>query len=87
MKGIIDTIFKPILNWLDMIFTSIRELSVPLAHPLDISQYLGVFGYLGPAWISFITTACALAFIYVVCFIVVAQKGLVIKFKDLVKWW
>lgn len=63
------------------------ELSVPLARPLDISQYLGVFGYLGPSWIAFITTACALAFIYVVTFIIVAQRGLVIRFKDLIKWW
>uniref|UniRef100_UPI00196789A6 hypothetical protein n=1 Tax=Escherichia coli TaxID=562 RepID=UPI00196789A6 len=76
-----------LLNWLNSVFTTIKELSVPLARPLDISQYLGVFGYLGPFWISFITTACALAFIYVVSYLVVSQRGLIIKFKDMIKWW
>lgn len=87
MRNLIDTIFKPVLKWLKMVFDTLMELSVPLARPLDISQYLGVFGYLGPAWISFITTACALAFIYIVCFLFVAQRGLVIRFKDMIKWW
>lgn len=87
MRNLIDTILNPLLNWLNSVFTTIKELSVPLARPLDISQYLGVFGYLGPFWISFITTACALAFIYVVSYLVVSQRGLIIKFKDMIKWW
>lgn len=87
MKGLIDTVFNPLLNWLNMVYNSLMELSVPLARPIDIGQYLGVFAHLGGGWISFVTTACALAFIYVVCYLFVAQRDLLIKFKDAVKWW
>jgi hypothetical protein len=87
VRALIDTIFSPVLMWLTGIFESIQKLSVPLAHPLDIGMYLGPFVLLGPAWITFISTACALAFIYVVAFIVIAQRGLFIRFKDVIKWW
>lgn len=87
MKSLIDTVFKPLLTWLKMIYTNIHELSVPLSRPIDIADYLGVFAYLGPFWISFIVNVCLLAFVYVVTFIIVAQQGLIIKFKDTVKWW
>jgi hypothetical protein len=87
LKGIIDTIFSPFLNWLNSIYNSIMSLEVPLSRPINIGEYLGIFGYLGPYWISFIVTAGLLGFIYIVCFIVVAQQGLIIKFKDTIKWW
>jgi hypothetical protein len=87
MRALIDTVFNPVLNWLNKISSYILHLSVPVARPLDISQYLGPFALLGPYWISFITTVCALAFIYMVCFIIVASQGTFIKWKDTIKWW
>lgn len=87
MKPLIDTIFGPVLAWLTNIQNYISELKVPLARPLDISQYLGPFAMLGPYWVTFISTACVLAFIYVVTFIIVLNQGVFIKFKETVKWW
>lgn len=87
MRALIDTIFHPVLNWLTTIFETIQQLSVPLSRPVDIGMYLGPFVLLGSGWITFISTACALAFIYIVAFIVVAQRGLFIRFKDVIKWW
>lgn len=87
MKGLIDTIFYPVLNWLNSILSSIMSLDVPLSHPLDIAKYLGPFAYLGPYWISFVVTVGTLAFVYVICFIVVSQHGLFMKFKNTIKWW
>lgn len=87
MKSLIDTVFKPLLTWLNLVYTNISELKVPVSRPLDISLYLGPFAYLGPYWIAFIGTVCLLAFIYVVTFIIIAQQGIIIKFKDTVKWW
>lgn len=86
MRALIDTIFSPVLAWLTSIYNQIQEMSVPLARPLDVSKYLGVFGYMG-AWTSFVTTAFALGFIYMVVFIVVSQRELFIRFKEIVKWW
>jgi hypothetical protein len=87
MRAIIDTIFSPLLNWLIGINQSIQDMSVPLARPINVSDYFGVFAHFGAGWTSFVTTICTLAFIYGMCFIVVTQIGLLIKFKDVIKWW
>ena len=40
-------VFKPLLQWLNTIYTNITQLEVPMsAHPFDIGHYLGVFVYL-----------------------------------------
>jgi hypothetical protein len=87
MKNLIDTIFNPLLTWLTSCYTSIDNLIVPLSRPLDLNKYLGIFSYLGTAWVYFITISCTLAFVYVVSYIVVSQQGMLIRFKDLIKWW
>lgn len=87
MIALIDTIFNPVLAWLSSISMYIHSLSVPVARPLNISQYLGPFVYLGPYWITFITTGIFLAFVYIVCFLIVSYQGMFIRFKDSVKWW
>lgn len=87
MRSLIDTIFNPVLNWLTSIYNMILELSVPVARPLNITNYLGPLAELGPYWITFITTVGALAFVYMITFLVVAYQGAFIKFKDTIKWW
>lgn len=87
MRNFIDTLFYPLLNWLNGIYTNLSSLSVPLSHPLDIKKYLGIFSILGPGWVSFIVNICLMAFIYMVCFMIVAQQGLFVKFKNTIKWW
>lgn len=87
MIALVDSIFSPVLAWLGSIYSSISNLSVPVSRPLDLSKYFGVFGYFGSAWIDFIKTVCALAFIYGVCYLVVTQIDLFRKFKDVIKWW
>lgn len=87
MRALIDTIFNPVLNWLQNIYNTILELSVPLARPLPVGSYMGPLATLGPYWVTFITTVCTLAFIYMVTFLIVAYQGVFTKFKDTIKWW
>jgi len=87
MIALIDTIFAPVIAWLVSIQNAIKQLSVPVSHPFNLGQYLGPFQYLGPYWITFITTACFLACVYMIAFIVVSYRGMYISFKDSVKWW
>jgi hypothetical protein len=87
MRGVIDTIFNPLLMWLTSIYNNIMELSVPLSRPFDPSKYLGPFALLGPFWIAFITSAFTLGFVYIVMFIIVVNRGVVINFKNFSKWW
>jgi hypothetical protein len=70
-----------------MVYTNINSLSVPVSRPIDLSNYFGWFGLLGPYWQLFITTAGALGFIYLICYLIMSQVGLFSKFKDLIKWW
>lgn len=87
IRNLIDTIFDPIIGWLTIIIENINKLSVPVARPLNIDLYFGPFVHLGPYWLTLITTICFLAFVYVICYIIVAYQGFFIKFKDTIKWW
>lgn len=87
MRALIDTIFNPVLNWLLSIQGFISELHVPFSRPINIGDYLGPFALLGPYWLTFITTGCVMAFVYMVVFIIMASDGMFIKFKDTIKWW
>lgn len=87
MIALIDTIFAPVLLWLESIQQSIKSLSVPVARPFDLGQYLGWFRLLGPWWVTFVTTACFLACVYMIAFVIVSYRGMYISFKDSIKWW
>lgn len=87
MKNLIDTIFNPILDFIDNISSSLSELSIPLSRPIPIENYLAVFNYLGPYWTAFLISIITMAFIYLVIYIIISQKDLLIDFKNLLKWW
>lgn len=87
MRALIDTIFNPVLTWLQSIIVAIDSLSIPFSRPLNISNYFGYFSLFGNGWVFFIKTVTTLAFMYGVTYIVVTQMGLFIKFKDMIKWW
>jgi hypothetical protein len=87
MRSLVDSIFSPLMMWLDSIISRIDLLSVPLGRPLNINNYIGYLSFLGANWIQFITTAFALAFVYLITYLIVANMGVIIKFKNMVKWW
>ncbi|AHM67482.1 hypothetical protein PPSQR21_038440 [Paenibacillus polymyxa SQR-21] len=87
MRNFVDSIFGPILGWLNGIAVSLSDLSVPLSRPLNFSKYFGYFSFLGSTWMTFITTCCTLAFIYLIVYIIKTQWGLILHVKDLIKWW
>lgn len=87
MIALIDTIFKPVLAWLAMIKSHINSLSVPLSRPLEVSDYLGPLALFGPYWLTFVTTAFVFGFIFVTVYVIMSLSGLLIKFKDTIKWW
>lgn len=87
MKPFIDTIFSPVLGWLLSIKNMLTSLSVPLSRPVPVQQFLGPFGLFGPYWSTFVGTICALAFIYVVVYLIKNASGLYLQFKQAIKWW
>jgi hypothetical protein len=87
MNDLIDSIFAPLLGWLTDLYNRINSLSVPLSRPLNLSNYFGYFSLLGTAWTTVITSIIALAAIYFIAYVIVKNIGLIIKFKNLIKWW
>jgi hypothetical protein len=87
MRDLVDSIFTPLLLWLTDLYNRIHELSIPLARPLNLSNYFGYFNFLGPTWTSCITTVIGLSVIYFIAYVIMANIGLLIKFKNMVKWW
>lgn len=87
MRAVIDTMFAPLLQWLQSIIDTIGSLSLPVAQSLDISKYFGYFGLFGAGWQYFIQTVVTLSFIYGISYLIVVQMGLLSRFKDLIKWW
>lgn len=87
MRNLIDTIFAPVLGWLNDIYYRLIALSVPASRPLTLGNYFGYFDWLGPHWKLLITTCCTLAFIYLLVYLIRTQSGLFLKFKDFIQWW
>lgn len=87
MKDLIDTIFNPVIGWLDGIIEMIIKLSVPVGKGINFSYYLSPFYALGPYWSTFILTTFTLGGIYLIAYIISSQGGLFIKFKEFIKWW
>lgn len=86
MKALIDTVFNPILGWLSSIADLLSDMSVPASRGLDLSNYIGFLAYFGK-WSTVFTTLILFLFIYSVTYVLVAQLGLLQRFKDLIKWW
>ncbi len=87
MRALIDTVFNPVISWLQSIITYIDSLSIPVSRPFNVDYYFGYFALFGDGWLYFIRTVCTLAFIYGVSYLIVTQMGLFTKFKDMIKWW
>ncbi|MCU4936939.1 hypothetical protein P9027_31440 [Bacillus thuringiensis] len=87
MKSVVDTIFAPILGWLDNIINAILKLTVPVSRPINPNSFFKSIAMIGHGWTLFVSTACILAATYCILFVVVASKNLVIDFKRIVKWW
>lgn len=87
MKSLIDTIFGPVLGWLVQARGWLSQASVPVSRGLHLENFLGPLKLLGPVWSAFIGTVVVLAVTYTILFLVLANRGMVVKFKDTVKWW
>ncbi|WP_205301194.1 hypothetical protein, partial [Staphylococcus aureus] len=59
----------------------------PLSQPMDLGKYFGPFVLLGGYWITFIIVSFTCGAVYLICFVIAAQQGTFIKFKDFIKWW
>lgn len=87
MKALIDTIFNPIIAWLNSIQDYLSSASVPLSQQLPIHNLFAPIAMISPAWALVITNIFAMAFIYAIIYIVSNATGLIERFRGIAKWW
>lgn len=87
MIALIDTIFNPVIGWLDSIRSILLKASVPSQYRLPIGNYLRHFALLGPGWMAFIGSLVVLSAIYGYVYVASSGIGLFERFKNIIKWW
>lgn len=89
LRGFVDTIFSPVLNFLNNIFNILTNarLSVPRVGLFDIFDYFPYFNMFGPGWRNFVVTVAFLAFTYIILYLIMNNLGFFSKIKDAIKWW
>lgn len=87
MKALIDSIFNPVIDWLNSLQATLMNASVPLSQQLPITDLFAPIAMISPSWALVITNIFAMAFIYAVIYIVSNGTGIIERFRNSVKWW
>lgn len=87
MINFVNTIFDPVLDFLNLIITKLSSIGTIAAKGIRLSDYFGFFSILGPAWTGVITSFLA-AFLFIfILYMVQKYSRVLLWFKDLIKWW
>lgn len=87
MIALIDTIFAPVLNWLNQIFNYLTTVNIPTFHALNLGNIFRPLNMISPAWSFLISNVFIMAVAYLIIHVVMSGTGLYSKFKNAVKWW
>lgn len=87
MTNFIDSLFNPVVAWLDMIIGKLNEIGTIAAKGVRLSDYFGFFNLLGNAWTSLIMQfVAALTFVFIL-YTIKHYSRVLLWFKSLIKWW
>lgn len=87
MINFIDSIFAPVLQFLNLIISKLAGIGTIAAKGVRLDHYFGVFGLLGPTWTGVITSFLT-AFLFVfILYMVQKYSRVLLWLKDLIKWW
>lgn len=87
MTQFIQNLFKPVLEFLDLIIGKLNDLGSMAAKGIRLSDYFGFFSILGPAWTGVINSALSALVFCFILYMVQKHSRVLLWFKDLVKWW
>lgn len=89
MRGFVDTIFSPVLDFLKQILSNLvsARLEIPKGKLFDVFDYFPYFSMFGPGWRNFVVTVAFLSFTYLILYFVLNNIGFFLKLKDAIKWW
>lgn len=87
MINFIDSLFAPVLQFLNMIISKLGELGTVAAKGVHLDNYFGFFAVLGPSWTGVISSLItALIFLFIL-YMVQKYGRVLLWLKDLIKWW
>jgi hypothetical protein len=87
MINLIDSIFSPVVQFLDLMIGKLSALGTLTAKGVRLDDYLGFFSILGPAFTALISSLIVcLTFLYVL-YMIQKQSRVLLWFKALIKWW
>lgn len=87
MNNFVDSIFSPVLQFLQLMIDRIGGVGTIAAKGVRLNDYFGFFSVLGSAWTGVITSfLAALSFVFVL-YMVQKYSRVLLWLKDLIKWW
>lgn len=87
MQTYLQGIIEPALQFLQRAVTALNDLSLTARRGLDLSQYLGPLGVLGPGFRALVVTVVTAAVVVIVTSLALGMYRLYLAFKEGVKWW
>lgn len=86
MTNFIDSLFSPILQFLDLMLGKLNDLSTVAAKGIRLDHYFGIFGIIGNEWTAVITSLISsLIFLYTL-YMIQKYSRVLLWLKDLIKW-
>lgn len=87
LHSFIDSIFNPIISFLDLGIQKLQGLNMVTSQGLDVGQYLSVFGDMPSVWQKVIVSILASVTLLGGLIIFRSIMRMYFSIKDGVKWW
>lgn len=87
MIALIDTVLSPLISWLNQILTTLQQAHIPQGFTIQLSNIFSPLAMISPAWSMLISNIVIMAIIYTIIYVSISASGLLIQFKNMVKWW
>lgn len=84
---LIDTALGPVTNFLQYAIQKMNSISQIAAQGINLDNYLGPIGVLGPPWTTLVTSLLAALLLIIIVFIARQVYNLYLALKSGVKWW
>lgn len=87
MINLVNSMFRPILQFLQQMIDRLHGLGSVAAKGIRLDHYFGFFSILGPAWTGVISSFLASFLFIFVLYVLQKNSRVLLWLKDLIKWW